>query len=177
MLQSYRASNSSPTLHADVVHRTDMSAYTTPSSNYPPPLGPPHPQHPGIPLSVRNPGGVQSDPLGAHHGLHVAQPYQYDPQPSQQSPYNNNPNPATTSNPDAENIQYQSAQYQGPSVPAPTAGDVQKANRLRKACDSCSVRKVKVRLPGLHWRNWALTEVLTVCPYSVTSLARHAELA
>jgi hypothetical protein len=126
---------------------TDMAAYTTPTGNYPPPHGPPHPSHPGIPLSAHSPGGAQNDPLNAHHGLHVAQPYQYDPQPSQQSPYNHSPNAATNAHADADSIQYQPAQYQGPPVPAPTTGDVQKANRLRKACDSCSVRKVKVSRP------------------------------
>jgi hypothetical protein len=122
----------------------DMSAYTTPTGNYPPPHGATHPHHPGISLSAHSPSSAQNDPLGAHHGLPVAQPYQYDPQPSQQSPYNNGPNAAMVSNPEADNIQYQPSQYQASAVAAPATGDAQKANRLRKACDSCSVRKVKV---------------------------------
>jgi hypothetical protein len=124
-----------------------MSAYTTPTGNYPPPHGPPHPPHPGLPLSAHSPGGVQNDPMGAQHGLHVAQPYQYEPQPSQQSQYNNGPSAATTSNTEADNMQYQPAQYPGLPVPGSAAGDAQKANRLRKACDSCSTRKVKVPRP------------------------------
>jgi hypothetical protein len=130
-----------------------MSAYNTPTGNYPPPH-PPHPSpHPGIALSAHSPGGAQNEPLGVHHGLHVAQPYQYDPQPSQQSPYNNGDNPATHTNPDADDIQYQNTQYQGTPVSAAAGGDVQKANRLRKACDSCSVRKVKVLFLDQHSPN------------------------
>lgn len=127
---------------------TNMSAYTTPTGNYPPPHGAPHSSHQGIQLAAHNPDNAQSDPLSSHHGLHVAQPYQYDAQPSQQSPYNNGPSASTNTNTDADNIQYQAAQYQGQPVAATATGDAQKANRLRKACDSCSVRKVKVFGPS-----------------------------
>lgn len=45
-------------------------------------------------------------------------------------------------------------------------GDAQKGNRLRKACDSCSIRKVKVSHQYLILFSYATFNVLFVCDQS-----------
>lgn len=62
------------------------------------------------------------------------------------------------------------AQPQGPQVQGETP---QKANRLRKACDSCSIRKVKVR----QTRATSRRVLQLISTLSVMNPARHAERA
>jgi hypothetical protein len=66
---------------------------------------------------------------------------------------------------------------QGASASA-SGGDSAKANRLRKACDLCSQRKVKVCyiLPTACF-NPDLLQILTAFPLSATSQDLRVELA
>ncbi|KUJ15108.1 uncharacterized protein LY89DRAFT_671495 [Mollisia scopiformis] len=125
-----------------------MSSYPPPGNNYPP-----HPHshanaHPHPNIQVPSPGGHHADPLSAHsqqHGIPLGHsPYPYDHQAAQQlqSPASYNGH----SNGHGGHGHADDGQLQPRSVPAPapaSGGEGQKGNRLRKACDSCSIRKVK----------------------------------
>jgi hypothetical protein len=92
--------------------------------------------------SMHSPNGDLQ--LPSHHSLPPlpqAYPNPYDPQsvPQIQSP-------SAYSNGQANGHGEGDAQHSIPPPPpaSATGGDAQKGNRLRKACDSCSLRKVKV---------------------------------
>lgn len=111
-----------------------MSAYTSPGNSYP---------H----ASIHGPGGGGSNdpPLATHHGRPAAsQSYPYDPQstPQLQSPYSNGHTNGHGG--DAQQV------VPSPAPASATGGEAQKGNRLRKACDSCSIRKVKVAIHCPH---------------------------
>lgn len=101
-----------------------MSGYSNHSS---------YPHHPPPPIHPQ--AAQQNDPL-SHHGLPIPQTYQYDaqPPPQQQQPIYNNGH----ANGHVAQVQ------QRTTPPASSGAEAPKGNRLRKACDSCSVRKVKV---------------------------------
>lgn len=134
-----------------------MSAYNVPgnntySHNPHPALSQAHalPHHQNLHVPVPSAGSGNNDPLSAHshtsHGLPAGQQqiYQYDhPSAPQQlqSPYNHG-------HTNGHGHGHAEDGPQSASAPAPANGaEGQKGNRLRKACDSCSIRKVKV---GLH---------------------------
>jgi hypothetical protein len=66
---------------------------------------------------------------------------------------------------------------QGASASA-SGGDAAKANRLRKACDLCSQRKVKVcYILSAAYFNPNVLQILTTFQRSATSQDRRVELA
>ncbi|TAQ84213.1 hypothetical protein B7494_g7469 [Chlorociboria aeruginascens] len=95
----------------------DMSAYSITGNNYP---------HP----TLHGPGRPSVEPL-AHNNLPMSQTIQFNPQQQPQPPYHNG-----HVNEHTDEVQ------QGHSGNG-SGSDGQKGNRLRKACDSCSIRKVK----------------------------------
>lgn len=97
--------------------------------------------------------------LPGHHGLPPppqAYPNPYDPQsvPQIQSP-------SAYSNGHTNGHGEGDAQHAIPPPPpaSATGGDAQKGNRLRKACDSCSLRKVKCDESGIPCRACASLEI------------------
>ncbi|KAG0647082.1 Quinic acid utilization activator [Hyphodiscus hymeniophilus] len=118
-----------------------MSSYSGHSSY---PHHPPPPQHP----QVHQQSAQSNDPL-SHHSLPISPQYQYDAQPPQQhqQPLYNN-----------EHINGNGTQDQQNAPPGGPA-EAQKGNRLRKACDSCSVRKVKCDEAGPPCKACAALEI------------------
>jgi hypothetical protein len=77
-----------------------------------------------------------------HHGVPIGQPYQFDPhQQAQQQAY------AIQANGHGEEQQQ--------LTPGTAEKQRWKGNRLRKACDSCSIRKVRVSLVTFQESNLA----------------------
>lgn len=119
-----------------------MSAYAAPASNYP------HPSLHGVGVAGSpNDQQQQQQP----HDLNLPRDYTYDAQAQlaqlqQQAPPP--PPPSYGSNGAQQNGHpgELKLEFVGPMDPTTgaSAADGQKGNRLRKACDSCSVRKVKV---------------------------------
>jgi hypothetical protein len=142
-------------------HSATMSAYTSPGNSYP---------H----ASIHGPGGGASNdpPLPTHHALPAPlQSYPYDPQtaPQLQSPYSNGH--ANGHGGDAQ-------QAVPPPAPASaTGGENQKGIRLRKACDSCSIRKVKVATNALSILILRMRTKADAFVNSATSQESHVELA
>ncbi|CAG8961272.1 hypothetical protein HYFRA_00013551 [Hymenoscyphus fraxineus] len=152
-----------------------MSAFEPPGGNgngnghantYSLPQGQPPPQqHQGH----QHPGnhGPGNDGMSMNHPGHVQQPqYMFDGQQQQgsphiqhlqhphQNPYNGHPNAH-----DLGDGQH-GMQGPGPAAPTPTSGgEGQKGNRLRKACDSCSIRKVKCDESGPPCRACAALDI------------------
>ncbi len=126
-----------------------MSGYPGSGANYPLPHS-----------SIHGPSASDNDGP-PHHGLpNLNHGYQYDAPPPQQqqqqqlhSPYGNG---HQNGHPDGQQLGQQLGQQQlvqqqqqqpqsAPVTPSNGNGtDGQKGNRLRKACDSCSIRKVRV---------------------------------
>ncbi|KAF4629089.1 hypothetical protein G7Y89_g9063 [Cudoniella acicularis] len=119
--------------HSITATATTMSAFTPPGNNYPPI---PSANHPNPNLHAGSPSGVETS-LPVHPNHSVPPPYIFEGQPQQQQhavPYSNG-----HTNGHGDEHQQQSQ----PAPPSASGGDGQKGNRLRKACDSCSIRKVK----------------------------------
>lgn len=83
--------------------------------------------------------------MSAYPPSNAAQPYPYGPAPPAQQQHQQHQSPYVEVNTNERDADPRDA------TTTPIAGDGQKANRLRKACDSCSIRKVKVR--ELHMRS------------------------
>lgn len=82
-------------------------------------------------------------PQQHHHGVPTGQPYQFDPhQQAQQQAY------AIQANGHDEEPQQ--------LTPGTAEKQRWKGNRLRKACDSCSIRKVRVSQVISQEDNWAM---------------------
>jgi hypothetical protein len=149
------------------------------SASYPPPGNNYAVHHPNI--HGPNQGRDDPDALSAHHhNLPQAQSYAaYDqhppPPPQHQSPYSNGH--ANGLNGQSVSSGHMNDAQQGASASA-SGGDGAKANRLRKACDLCSQRKVKVcYILSAAYFNPNVLQILTTFPLSATSQDLHVELA
>ncbi|RDW68119.1 hypothetical protein BP6252_09515 [Coleophoma cylindrospora] len=124
-----------------------MSAYTQTGNNY-------HPQHPSLQHQGVGPG---LDGMNLPH-KYEPQSYQYDPQ---QMPMHPHPHPHQHQQPPPATPQY-NGQQNGPKVDGQSSaagGEKEKGNRLRKACDSCSIRKVKCDESGPPCRACAALDI------------------
>ncbi|KAK0114059.1 hypothetical protein ONS96_014905 [Cadophora gregata f. sp. sojae] len=145
-----------------------MSAYSGQGSSYPHHPHPHHPQqsqqqsHGGI--RIPSPNGANghlhgNDPHSlSAHGLPSQQAFQYDQSAQQQMQSYANGH----SNGHVEDMQQQQQRVQLPAPsPASTSGEGKghKGNRLRKACDSCSTRKVKCDESGPPCRACAALDI------------------
>ncbi|RFU27698.1 hypothetical protein B7463_g8641, partial [Scytalidium lignicola] len=138
-----------------------MSGYTASGNTYP------HAPYPAAQLPVAGVQQVagtdpqlQNPPPHSHQQHQPPQPYQYDPPPPppQLQLQQQQGIPAAYSNapPTPANGHAQPGQQHG--SPA-SGGDGQKGNRLRKACDSCSIRKVKCDESGPPCRACAVLDI------------------
>jgi len=128
-------------------------------SGFTPPPGNNYPSHPNI----NGPGGAASDagiPIHhhqqQHHGLPVSPvPQQYsfsDSSQHHQQHHQHQQHPVQLQYSNNNGLANGHAEERQQSVPAQagssgSGGEGTKGNRLRKACDSCSIRKVKVCAP------------------------------
>merc|ERR1712093_669372 len=147
-----------------------MSGYSGPGSSYP---HHPHPHHPQQAQQQSHVGIRMPSPNGANGHIHASDPhslsahghqsmpnqqaFQYDPSAQQQmQSYANGHSNGHV----ADMEQQQRVQLPAPS-PASTSGEGKghKGNRLRKACDSCSTRKVKCDESGPPCRACAALDI------------------
>jgi hypothetical protein len=113
----------------------------------------PHPPGPAPPHTNNNNHGQNvvdtGSPMSQHHGGHIPEPFVFGDigqvaQQQQQQPQHQQIHPSFNG---PQNGRHTPEAQQGPPPQmqtAPSGGEIQKSNRLRKACDSCSIRKVKV---------------------------------
>lgn len=116
-----------------------MSAFTPAGSPYPTPQSHAHALH--NPLTAEG-----YDPLVQHHNLAPAPPYAYEQVPP---PHYGNAGPGNDigahgigagGRPPSQAVGHEEEHLNAGA----SHSDGNKGNRLRKACDSCSIRKVKV---------------------------------
>ncbi|KAL3423309.1 hypothetical protein PVAG01_05056 [Phlyctema vagabunda] len=141
-----------------------MSAYTSAGNSY-------HPQHPALHNQVGGGAGGGIDGLPLQQHKYEPQPqYQYEPQQQQQQHlqhhHSHQPSQQQQQQQQQPQIQPPTPQYNGhqnghnaDTQANSSGGEKEKGNRLRKACDSCSIRKVKCDESGPPCRACAALDI------------------